>query len=149
MNECFKHAFLERSEVSPSQPHLLLAVNYLRCMDTKSIQKQVIEESFKNPEFSKAVAQAIGDNLLGAIRKIDDWNLEYEIKDLLKEAIFSDEFKTELKAFATSYVTENKEEIKKLVKENIAKVVTGGIIASSEKIGELLIKKVMDVKSIY
>lgn len=118
-------------------------------MDTKSIQKQVIEESFKNPEFSKAVAQAIGDNLLGAIRKIDDWNLEYEIKDLLKEAIFSDEFKTELKVFATSYVTENKEEIKKLVKENIAKVVTGGIIASSEKIGELLIKKVMDVKSIY
>lgn len=117
--------------------------------DTKSIQKRVIFETFKNKEFTTAVAQAIGDNLVKAIRKIDDWNLEYEIINILKEAIFTDDFKEEIKNYAKSFIKDNEQEIKDLVKTNMSKVIAGGIVEASEKIGELLTKKITDIKSVY
>ena len=53
----------------------------------QSIESKVIEETFKNKEFAEAVSQAIGDNILKAIRSIDDWNFSYELKNLMSELL--------------------------------------------------------------
>ena len=98
----------------------------------------MIEETFKNKEFAKAVSEAISDNLLKAIRQIDDWNFSYELKNLMGEVIFSDEFKEEIKSYAEAYIKENKEDIKTLVKDQMSKTIISGVTEASEKIGELL-----------
>ena len=61
----------------------------------QSIQSKVIEETFKNKEFATAVSQAISENLLKAIREIDDWDFSYELKSLMGEILFSEDFKAE------------------------------------------------------
>lgn len=115
----------------------------------KSIKSKVIEETFKNKEFAQAVSEAIGSNLLKAIREIDDWNFSYELKTLMGDVLFSDEFKDEIKAYAESYIKENKDEIKKLVKDQMSATITNGVIEASEKIGGLLIDRIKEISKIY
>ena len=115
----------------------------------EKIEQKIIRETFKNKEFADAVAQAIGQNIVNAIRTIDDWNFSYEIKNLMSEAIFSDGFKEELKEYAKAYMAENKDDIKLLVKDKVATVLVKGVEEGAAKIGELLVDKIKDVRKIY
>jgi len=115
----------------------------------QTIQSKVIEETFKNKEFAEAVAAAIGDNLLKAIRGIDDWDFSYELKNLMSEILFSEEFKAEIKEYAGAYIKENKSEIKQLVKDKMAVTIINGVTEASDKIGSLLVDKIKDVSKIY
>jgi len=115
----------------------------------EDIKKEAIKAAFNNPEFAKAVAEAVGDNIVQAIREIDSWDFKYEIANLLREAIFTEDFKEELKKEISKYVKENKTDIKELVIENTNKIVIKGVIDASEKIGELLTKKITEINSIY
>ena len=114
-----------------------------------SIQSSIISETFKNKEFAEAVSEAIGDNLIKAIRSIDDWNFSYELKNLMSEILFSEEFKEEIKSYAQAYITENKEDIKLLVKDKMAVTIINGVTEAADKIGTLLVNKVKDVSKIY
>lgn len=114
-----------------------------------SIQSKVIEETFKNKEFAQAVSEAIGDNLIKAIRGIDDWNFSYEIKNLMSEILFSEEFKTEIKSYAEAYIKDNKSEIKQLVKDKMSVTIINGVTEAADKIGSLLVDKIKDVSKIY
>lgn len=118
-------------------------------MDDTKVTKQVVKEVFKNKEFAKCVAEAVGENIIKAIRTIDNWQFEYEIKDVMRSSIFTDEFKEEIKAQTLKYVKDNKKDIHKLISTNINMILTKGIIEFSEKTAELLSKKVSEVKSIY
>ena len=115
----------------------------------QTIEAKVIEQTFKNKEFAQAVSQAIGDRLLDAIRKIDDWNFSYELKNLMGEVLFSETFKAEITSYAKSYIEENKEDIKQLVKERMSVTIINGVTEASAKIGELLVAKIKEVSKIY
>jgi len=118
-------------------------------MENETIQKKVIKETFKNVEFQKAVAEAIGDNLVKAIREIDDWNLQYEIKEIMKEAIFTETFKKELTEYASNFIKENKEEILELTKKSVSAVLVNGITAFAEKTAKLMTEKINDISKVY
>ena len=115
----------------------------------QTIEAKVIEQTFKNKEFAEAVTQAIGDRLVDAIRTIDDWDFSYELKKLMGEVLFSEAFKEEIKLYAQSYIEENKEDIKQLVKERMSITIITGVTEASAKIGELLVNKSKDVSKIY
>jgi len=115
----------------------------------ESIQSKVIGETFKNKEFADAVSQAIGENLIKAIRTIDDWNFSYELKNLMGEVLFSEEFKEEIKSYAKAYIEENKEDIKQLVKDKMSVTIINGVTEAASKVGELLVNKIKDVSKIY
>ncbi len=115
----------------------------------EKIEQKIIRETFKNKEFADAVAQAIGQNIVEAKREIDDWNLSYEMKNLMSEALFTDEFRDEIKSYATAYIEENKDDIKLLVKDKVSSVITNGITEAAAKIGELLVGKIKDISKIY
>jgi len=118
-------------------------------MQTTTIQKKVINETFKNKDFQKAVAEAIGDNLVKAIREIDDWNLQYEIKNIMKEAIFTEEFKKEITEYAKSFISDNKDEIKELTKKSVSALLVNGITSFAEKTAELMTNKINDITKVY
>jgi transcription termination factor NusB len=115
----------------------------------QKIESKVIEETFKNKQFADAVAEAIGDNLIKAIRTIDDWNFSYELKNLMGEILFSEEFKEEIKSYAQAYITENKDDIKQLVKDKMATTIINGVTEAADKVGSLLVDKIKDVSKIY
>lgn len=115
----------------------------------ETIQKTVIKKAFEDNRFAGIVAEAVGDNIVKAIRDIDSWDFKYEIRNLLSEVIFNEDFKSEIKIEVSKMITENKEEIKKLVIENVNSIVVNGVIEASQKIGELLTSKITDIKSIY
>jgi hypothetical protein len=142
--ECSTPVFMEHSFETG-----VVKITTFMSKKIESIQSKVIEETFKNKEFAQAVSEAIGENLIKAIRSIDDWNFSYEIKNLMSEILFSEEFKEEIKSYAEAYIKDNKSEIKQLVKDKMAVTIINGVTEAADKIGSLLVDKIKDVSKIY